>query len=226
LRTFFLFYVLSYFLRSPLLALVVVGLLFYVAEARYQGRYFNPSSFFSKRNTIRELERTVTTNEHDVAAHNDLGRLLAEQGKYSQALPHLERAIQRMDDSAEANFYYGLCLIKTGQSADGERYVRRALELSPHFLYGDAELALSKYVLSQGRAEEALDHARKSVRINTSSVEGWLTVASSERALGNSAEARKAYQRAVEAYDDLPHYLRLAARKHRAEAKRELRSLR
>ena len=47
MRTFFLFYLFSYLLRNPLLALIIVGAIIYFSEARYSGRYFNPASYYT-----------------------------------------------------------------------------------------------------------------------------------------------------------------------------------
>jgi len=225
LRTFFLFYLLSWLLRNPLLALVIVGVIFYFSEARYSGRYFNPTSFYTKRHAIGELRQTLTVNEHDAGARNDLGRLLADDAKFAEALPHMELAIKRMEESAETNYYYGLCLLNTGDADGGERFMKRSLEISPRFLYGEPQVVLARHCLGAGRDDEALAWAREAVKINTSSVEGWVLVGDAERTAGRTDEARAGYTAALEAYDHVPRYLRVAARKPRAEAKRGLKSL-
>jgi tetratricopeptide (TPR) repeat protein len=224
LRTFFLFYLLSWFLRSPLLALLIVGVVFYFSEARYHGRYFNPAKMFNKRNAIRDLRHTLALNDHDVGAHNDLGRLLLEDGKIDEAAAHLEKAIKRMDDSAETNYYHGLCLLKRGRGEEGEGFIGRALEISPRLLYGNPQVVLARHHHEQGRPEQALEWARQAVKLNTSNVEGWVLVGEACRALGKDEQAREAFVHAAEAYDHLPHYLKLASRKWRGEAKRALKA--
>jgi tetratricopeptide (TPR) repeat protein len=221
LRTFFLFYLLSYVLRNPLLALLIAGAVFYFFEARHSGRYFNPGSFFSTRNTLKDLQKTVEVNPHNVAAHNDLGRLLADAGKFDQALGHMEQAIARMPESPEANYYYGLCLLKEDRGDEALEYMERALEINPRFLYGVPQVELAKAELTRGNAGAAAEWARKAVKLNTSSVEGWLTLARAEKKSGNAGEAASAYASATNAYGHLPHYLKLASRSFAREAKRE-----
>jgi tetratricopeptide (TPR) repeat protein len=225
-RTFFLFYLLTWLFRNPLIALVVVAAVVYLADARWRGRWFDPSRLFRNRRAIAELRRTISLNEHNAAAHNDLGRLLALEGKHEQAREHLERAIRRMDDSPETNYYYGLTLLQTGQRQEGERLIRRALEINPRFAYGEPLVTLARVRLEAGDAEDARKSARDAVRLNTSSIEGWVVLARAEQRLGDRDAARKAYESARDAYRHLPAYLHLPNRKWLVAAKRGLRSLR
>lgn len=226
MRTFFLFYLLTYLLRNPLLALLIALALVYLAEARYSGRFFNPGSFYSRRRTIHDLERTLAINEHDAAARNDLGRLLVDEGRYADAYDHLARAIQRMDDSAETQYFYGIALMETGQAQEGIKHVLRALEISPRFRYGEPQLALARHHLEQGDAAEAEKRAGEAVKINTSSLEAWVIRGRARERLGDPTGAREAWNSAVETYDGLPRHLKMAARKWRAQARRALRSSR
>jgi len=220
LRTFFLFYLLSSLLRSPLLALLIVGAVVYLSEARYRGRYFNPGSFMRQRNTLRELSRSLEINDHDVAAHNDLGRLLADQGKYEEAAEHMAKAIRRMEESPETNYYHGLCLLKTGHEEEGREFIRTALKINPRFLYGVPQTVLARDFLEHGDNEKAVEWAEAAVKLNTSNVEGFTILGQARDNLGDKQGAIEAYKGALEAYRHLPHYLRLANRGWAKQAKK------
>lgn len=222
MRTFFLFYLLSSLFHSPLLALLVVGAVIYFSEARYRGRYFNPGSFMNQRNTLRELARSLEINDHDVAAHNDLGRLLADQGKYQEAAEHMAKAIRRMDESPETNYYHGLCLLKTGHAQEGREFIRAALKINPRFLYGTPQVVLARDLLEHGDYDEAVTWAEAAVKLNTSSVEGFVVLGDARARVGDQAGAIEAYKGAIEAYRHLPHYLRLANRRWVKQAKKAL----
>jgi tetratricopeptide (TPR) repeat protein len=224
-RTFFLFWILSSLLHSPLLALLVMGLFFYLGEAQWQGRYFNPARFFNRQSAISSLRRTLTVNPHDVSARNDLGRLLAEKGRFAEAREQLEAAIERMDDSAETQYWLGVALAGCGESEQAIEHLRRAVELEPRHGYGEARVTLAEALLESGDAAGATEQAAEAVRINTSSVKGWTILALAELARGNRQAAREACTRAEEAFADLPHYLRLANRPWRRQARRSARSI-
>jgi tetratricopeptide (TPR) repeat protein len=225
-RTFFLFYLLAFLLRSPLLALVVLLVLVYAADARWRGRWFDPARLLRRRRAIADLRRAVSINQHDAAAHNDLGRLLMQQGRFADALTHLEYAMRRMADSAETNYSYGACLLRLGRAAEGEPCIRRALEIHPRHLYGEPQTLLARHFLARSDYEQARHWAAEAVRINTSNIEGWVTLGSAERELGRRDAALKAFATARDGYHHLPRYLRLPNRRWLVEAKRGVRSVR
>ncbi|MFP6626280.1 MAG: tetratricopeptide repeat protein [Deltaproteobacteria bacterium] len=225
MRSFFLFYLLSSLLGNPILALVVVGLFFYLGEARWRGRYFNPSKLWGRRQTIAELKRRVDINNHDVGAHNDLGRILATAGRSAEGLGHMQKAIARMDDSAETNYYLGLCLIESGNKEEGGKRVARALEINPRFLYGQPHLLLAQTYLDEERAEAALAEAQRATALNTSSVQGWVLQGRAHLALGDQAGARSDFTQARESFGHLPRYLKLPNRRWKREARRLLRGV-
>ncbi|RMF24374.1 MAG: hypothetical protein D6760_03485, partial [Deltaproteobacteria bacterium] len=164
-------------------------------------------------------------NPHDVAAHNDLGRLLLEAGDVETAKQHLEKAIARMEESPETNFYYGLCLLQTGEEARGLEFIERAFEINPRFRYGDAHLEVARYYHRRGDAGKTREWAERTVAINTSSMEGWTLLGEAAAELGDVAAARRAFESAREAFTALPSYLRLPGRRYLVRAKRGLRRL-
>ena len=214
---------LSQLLGNPLLALVVVGAIVYLADARWNGRWFVPGKFLQRRRAMNDLERTIERNEHDVGAHSDLGRILVQQGNYERALPHLERAIRRMEESPETNYYYGIALLRTGRADEGESRIRRALEINPRFLYGEPQVELARAHLERD-PQEAHRWAEQAVKLNTSSVEGWVVLAEAEGRRGDKQASHAAFEQAKSAYKQLPAYLHLPNRKWLVAAKRGARA--
>ena len=137
---------------------MIVGLVVWLTNARVSGRWFNPASLWRRHNTVNELKKLLDVNDHDVGAHNDLGRILVDKGRHAEALPHMEKAIARMDEAAETNYFLGLARLHTGDTERGLAAVERALEISPGFLYGEPRLALARWyteaLAAQARALE------------------------------------------------------------------------
>jgi len=225
LRTFFLFYLLASLFRNPLLALLVVGAVLYFSEARYSGRYFNPARTVSKRRVIGELERRIRTNPYDADARNDLGRLLCEEGRSAEALEHLEKAIERMNESAETHYFLGRSLLETGHGEQGVSHIQEALRISPNFAYGEPWVTLARHYLKSSKPVDAVEAAKHAVRTNTSSVEGWVLLGKAHEALGQRDDAAAAYASAMEAFTDLPRYLKLSNRRWRSRARAAARAL-
>ncbi len=204
---------------------MIVGLVVWLTNARVSGRWFNPASLWRRHNTVNELKKLLDVNDHDVGAHNDLGRILVDKGRHAEALPHMEKAIARMDEAAETNYFLGLARLHTGDTERGLADVERALEISPGFLYGEPRLALARWYTEAKRPREALEQARMAVKINTSSVEGWLIAGEAAAALGQNDEARETLGQARHAYQHLPAYLRLPNRLYAVRARRLLKKI-
>lgn len=225
MRTFFLFYILNSFLGNPLLALLVLGLVFWISEAQWSGRYFNPSSWFQRRGELHKLRTRVETNPHDVAAHNDLGRLLLLKGKVADSIQHLRKAVVRMDDSAETQYWLGRALLADGKTDEAIEHLKTALKLEPRHNYGQPWVVLARGLLDRDRAQEAVGAAQQAVAINTSTVEGWLLLGQAQLAIEDRQGAKHSFAAAEKAYDGLPRYLRLESRGFARQARKLSRGL-
>ncbi|MEW6324985.1 MAG: tetratricopeptide repeat protein [Nitrospirota bacterium] len=186
-----------------LLLIIVVSLLidaeFFGVSRRWLGHW-------KIAREITELERDVALNPHNVSALNDLGRLRVLRGAPERAVEPLERAIERMHDSDEANFYLGLAYLRTGKEREGEERIKQAIELNPNFRYGEPFLRLGTHYLERGRLEEALSMLSKFEAIHTSSTEGLYLLGEAYRRLGRPEQAGEHYRKSVEAFHHSPHY--------------------
>jgi tetratricopeptide (TPR) repeat protein len=225
MRTFFLFYLLNALLGNPFVALLVLGLGFWMVEAQWSGRYFNPTSWLQRRTEMQGLADRVKNNPHDVSAHNDLGRLLFLRGKTRAALEHLRKAVVRMDDSAETQFWLGRALLAEGSNTDAQTHLRQALELEPRHNYGQPWVVLARALFEAGAHEEAAKAAASAVAINTSSVEGWLLQGLARKQAGEHEEAKRCLEAARTSFDGLPRYLRPQARTFMRQARKAAREL-
>ncbi len=63
---------------------------------------------------------------------DDLGSTYAAAGKFEQALPVFIQTLE-LGESARRHFNLGLTLVALGRYEDGERHLRRAIELKPHY---------------------------------------------------------------------------------------------
>lgn len=225
MRTFFLFYILQYLFGSPWIALVVVGLVLYFAEARYSGRFFNPVRVVTAGSQIRELQHRLDLNPWDAAAHNDIGRILCRKKSFQKAVPHLEKAAKRMGDVAETNYFLGLALRGSGREEEGAERMLKAVGLDSRFGFGEPHVQLAEHFLKKGDTERAAQHARSSVEINTSNVRGWLLLGKSLQESGETARALEALNEAIDAYRALPSHLRMEARSAMLSARKLRRKL-
>lgn len=93
------------------------------------------------------------------AADLDRGRQLYLEGNLSEAVTELRQVVQQSPDDPEANRLLGLALVENDKVSEGERYIKRAVELDP----GPAgKIAAARLLVAQkqyDRAEEMLHDA-------------------------------------------------------------------
>jgi tetratricopeptide (TPR) repeat protein len=225
MSTWILWIITTFILGNPLIALVVVLAVVYLARARYTGRYWNPFAFVQAQREIADLRTTVETNPENAAAHNDLGRILALKGKFSEALPHLEKAHQRSPDSAETSFFYGYVLLGSGKEQEALGLIEKALETKPKLRYGEPYLLTGNVYFSAGRFEEAIPWFEQFTEMNTDSVEGYYKLGRSLAEAGRREEARQALKDATDAFRHAPRFIRRAQRPWNRRARWFLRKM-
>lgn len=210
---FLLFALLTFLTGSPWTALLVVLALYLLLDYQYLGFARSTVGWIKTAEEIRELQAGISLNPHNAAALNDLGRLLIFNGRAREAVAPLERAIERLDDLEETNYYLGLAYLKTGRERDGEARIEKALAINPRFRYGEPYLRLGEYYLNAGRDDDALAMLRNLGEIHTSSVEGFYLLGETHRRMGDLAQARNAYRTSMAAFRQSPRYKRREERR-------------
>jgi len=210
---FLLFALLTFLTGSPWTALLVLLALYLLFDIQYLGFARAAIDRIKTAGEIRELQADVALNPHNAAALSDLGRLLILNGRAQEAVAPLERAIGRMDDSDETNYYLGLAYLKTGREQEGEARITKALALNPRFRYGEPYLRLGEHYLEGQRYEEALAMLHKLGEIHSSSVEGLYLLGEVHRRMGRIEQARESYRNGIAAFRRSPRYKRREERR-------------
>jgi tetratricopeptide (TPR) repeat protein len=163
----------------------------------------------------------------------ELGMLLFDRRRYQEALPVLEKAGNKLDDHATAQFYLGAVYVRLGQLDKGRQVLEKAVELRPNVQYGEpyiylAEAALRaerKHALSgeaveSGKAGEPLQH-----QLSGQQLAGWIDSVSRYGNVeicyrmgkvlldaGKHEEAARLFNEALASYRQSPGFSRRTAR--------------
>ncbi len=223
MRTFLLFWLLTWVTGNPILAGVIILLLFGGSYLLYSRRLYRFRQVWRDVARIRELRAELAINPENAKARSDLGEMLARKGRFAEALPHLEKAITRCDDQPDTNFYLGWTHLALGDMEQGRRYIMRALELNPRFGYGEPHLRLGDYFFARGEHKEAIPHYEAFRDIYTSGVEGLYKLGECYLATGQREKATDVLRGAVSAFQTAPWYRRQEERAWGRKAKRTLR---
>jgi tetratricopeptide (TPR) repeat protein len=208
MRNLFLFFFLTFLTGSPVISLLVILAVYFVLDYQFIGISRRMFGRFRRASGIRALQREIAINPHDAAARRDLGRLLVDAHRYPEAIPHLERAIERMPDSEEVACDLGLSYLWTDKLREGEALIRQALERNPKFRYGEPYLRWGEFLLHNGRMKEAAERLESFRSIFSSSVEGHYLLGLAYLRSGEKEKAVSAFRAASEMFRRSPGYKR------------------
>lgn len=115
-------------------------------------------------------ETTLRRNPNCAVAHNDLGHLLAQQGRTDEAIVHLENALALEPEDELTHYNLGYVLLQKDRVDEAVGHFEKCVALDrssveAHFQLGNARLR-------QGRADEALACFRKTVELGPEFAEG------------------------------------------------------
>ena len=226
MRTFFLFWLLTWLLGSPLLAGLIILALFVGGYLLYSRRLFMWRRRWRDRALARLLEADLAVNPADAKAHSDLGGLLARRGRFAEALPHLEQAIARSDDIPDTNFFLGWTLLELGDLERGRRCLQAALDLNPRFAFGEPHLRLGDFFAARQAWREAVPHYEASREIHASGMESAYKLGECHLAVGEREKAGRALEGALTVYRALPWFRKQEERGWARRARAALRRAR
>ena len=146
--------------------------------------------------TNRELwSHAVEVTSGNYFAHGNLGSILLEQGKVSEAVAHFSEALRIKPDSPDAYNKLGTILADQGKLVEAIENYRAALRFNPDFVeaHGNIANALAR----QGNSQEAIQHYAEALRLRPDYAEahnGWGSLLEDQ---GNRAEAIEHYREAL-----------------------------
>ncbi|MEK6775617.1 MAG: tetratricopeptide repeat protein [bacterium] len=200
----FLFYILMRITRNPLLALLIVLILYFVLDRRYIGLLPDFSAPFRTRREIARLKREVTLNPHNAEALSDLGRDLVRMQRYREGVAYLDRALNKMSDIPETRFYLGLGYLYLKDLERAKEHLQKAIQLDPRYRYGEPYLRLGDYYRDINSLDDALKSYDAFTGIHTSSSEGFFKIGEVWLRKGDPEKAVTFLRKAMQAFRGSP----------------------
>lgn len=134
--------------------------------------------------------------------HNDVGLVLAREGKTSDAVGEFTQAVRLSARFAEAHNNLADALAAEGRFPDAIAHFEIAATLKPDFV--EAQVGLGGALLKTGRASEALPHFRRALAENPQLAEAHNGLGAALAMLGQSDQAMSEYNEALRLRPDLP----------------------
>ena len=143
--------------HRKIVLIVSAGLVlsFFITVARLQVHHWQTS--------LTLFKHTVTVTAKNFIFHNNLGPLLAQQGKIEEAAAHYKEALRIKPNYAEAYNNLGILLARQGKIEEAAAHYNEALRIKPN--YPEVYNNLGSLLARQGKIEEAAAHYRQALRI-------------------------------------------------------------
>ena len=153
---------------------------------------------------IAEYELGKQCNSNNFYASYNLGLLLEQQNKISEALENFKIAIRI--DTNHANAYNGLgrCLAKAGNMEDAMRAFAMALKISPNNAY--ANFNIGHALMSQNKFAEALDYYNEAIKAKPDFAEGHYQIGTCLAMTGRVADALPYFTEAARLNPNSPDF--------------------
>ena len=127
-----------------------------------------------------------------------LGALALSRGNYGEARQRLERAISRGSGDPQSYFEYAMLLRQNGgERSRIDESLRTAIRLNPNF--AEAHLVLGTSLSAENRYRDAVPHLREAAAILPRQAKIWHALTLAYHHLGETAAARRAAYRALQA---------------------------
>jgi Flp pilus assembly protein TadD len=149
--------------------------------------------------TVSKRELSIPHNAHD-AMQKGLS-LLNGKSDYPGSVKQFQRAVQEYPDYYEAYTEMGIAYMKSGDAANAETSLRKALDLSEQ-RYGDALSWLAVLLSNNEKFADAEPLARKAVELDANSWQANAELARALDGLGRASEAEASGLAAVKLRPD------------------------
>ncbi|BDG10403.1 tetratricopeptide repeat protein [Anaeromyxobacter paludicola] len=206
------FWLLSFVTGNPLLAALLVIVIWWSADRVTFGLLPDPLRHLARFRRRAELRRALEANPHDRRARFELAELLLDQGRPRAAVEVLRPNVEAGDEDVYTAYTMGAAMARAGFFPQAEQVLGAARELEPGFRDGEIDLELGRLRLASGDLAGARAALERLLSVRPGSVEGRYWLAQVAAGEGDPAGARRLRAEAWREYAQLPRFRRRAER--------------
>jgi tetratricopeptide (TPR) repeat protein len=144
---------------------------------------------------IRHFEEVLRLQPSFPDIQNDLGNVLAAQGRVDEAIALYRDGLRRTPNVAQLHFNLALALEYRGDADEARREFREALRLMPEF--PDAHYRLAGTLARDGDVPAALTHYREAIRVRPRYPEARTDLGNLLSRIGRQPESLDEYRAAI-----------------------------
>jgi hypothetical protein len=177
------------------------------------------------RQRLKQGLENATLNPRDADAHYQLGLIYAQRRQYDAAIERFRKATEIDANEPDAFYQLGRIAREQGRYGEAIEYCRTAARLDDKHSSSEVwrEMGIASFLAGDGAA--ARESLEKYLERRPYDPEGLCWYGRTMAKLGCAAEARMAFEQAVEAVRTMPPARKRQVRSWESEARRELKKL-
>jgi predicted O-linked N-acetylglucosamine transferase (SPINDLY family) len=141
------------------------------------------------------LKEALRLNPTIAEAHNNLGIVLAREGRLEEAVASFQEAVRRKPDYADAHSNLGNACREQGDLETAVTHLREGLRLRPDHVEAHYNLGIA--LLAQQKLSDAISSMEKAIRLKPDHVEALINIGNALHCQGHAAEAITFLERAL-----------------------------
>lgn len=174
--------------RQFLGAFAAVILAAFIFTARTQASHW--------RNSESLWTHTLASTSDNTTAHKNLGVVLYEKGRITEAIAHYQEALRIMPRQPNVHAHLGNAFLQLGQLDEAVAHFEKELEIVPNS--ADAHSNLGVVFLAKGHVEESIAHLEKALQIAPESADAHYNLGNALLRAGRVQEALTHYKKALQ----------------------------
>jgi tetratricopeptide (TPR) repeat protein len=157
----------------------------------------------------KNYRKALVVKPDYIPSENDLGRVLAKQGKLDEAVTCFNGLLMQKEDSVEAHSNLALVLSMQGKYDEAVKHFARVLELNPK--YPDGHERMGELLIAAGKPEEAVEHLNEALQTSAGNSNVYAELGTAYNQLGKYDLAIQDWTKAIELAPDNADVLNDAA---------------
>lgn len=205
---FIFFYLLfNIFLENPILAIVLIVLVYAIIDRSYIGALPDFIKPFSRWRKITQLQRELDFSPDPGQLFYQIGALQVESGNMQAGLKNLEKANDLIPEHPDIEYYLGVARIKLGILESGKAVLENALKLNSKIKYGFPYVYLIEYSLKKQESWEQIDDYMEKI-FEYENPRIYYEVGVVFQQAGYKEKAREMFQKVQTSFSNSPAFLR------------------
>jgi hypothetical protein len=199
--------------------------LLYMVYQRFSGDISDIGGGLSQRQNFKRQLELATINPHDADAHYQLGLIYVQRRLPAEAEPRFRRALEIDPNEPETLYQLGRLLRhQEGRGEEARTLLEKGATIDPKLASHQVWRELGAVAFNAGQLDEALRYLAHYTAAREYDPEGLVLYGQALKKAGRTADAKAAFEQAVECVKGAPRFRRSELSRWEAQARQELRA--